>query len=160
MSCVANPYYSGAGNETDYYDTPFYDSVTGEPCTYSLGGINGGTVYGGNTTTNTGGTNHVFDTVMNSILSGIALFKKAPYVPTSANPYNQPPPTIITNPIGSGGGGIGGGGNNANNSSITAGTLGKVEAWVKKNPGASAIIGLGIAAVFLGPALRPQGARR
>lgn len=32
MACHANPNYSGVGHETDYYDAPYYDSVTGEPC--------------------------------------------------------------------------------------------------------------------------------
>lgn len=140
------------------WDGNYYDDTDGLACNadYSIGNIDGGTVYGGGIT-NPGPKNfHVLDVTLASILSGIALFKKEPYVPTSNNPYNQPAPTIIA-----GGGGIGSGGHNisSSDSSITAGTLGKAEAWVKKNPGASAIIGLIVAAAFLKPMTGPQRSR-
>lgn len=135
-------------------DGVLLDDQTGAPCgqTIGPGNVYGGTVYGGSNGTGSGVVNGTLNTVLQSILSGVALFKRAPYVPTSNNPYNQAPPTIVTGLGGLGSGGSG----NLNNSSITAGTVGKVEAWIKKNPGVSAMIA---GAVILFYAKPPQRGR-
>lgn len=34
MACKPNPNYSGVGQETDYFDSPYYDDKTGQPCIF------------------------------------------------------------------------------------------------------------------------------
>lgn len=120
MSCVRNPYWSGAGNETDYYDTEYYDNATGEPCTPFVsntgggGGVNGGGIIPTGTVVTGGGTTfHTsnLDLILNSILSGLGLLTHAPYVPTTVQPQQQP--IVIANPNANAYGGSGGGGNAA-----------------------------------------------
>lgn len=150
MSCVQNNDYGDYSYGSLNPESPFIDSVTGQPCNYSIGNTNGGTVYG-----NTGGSNKL-ETILASVLSGFALLQHAPYVPTANNPYNQPVVTPVI--LGGGGGGNYGGGsgslnpNNPSKNTAVNQTLGKVETWVKANPGAAAIGGLVAAALFL-PAL-------
>ncbi len=157
MACVQNPDY---GNYNDplalFPDVQFVDSVSGYECSpYSIGNINGGTVYGSPTIPqvqiNQGGynvNNTTFDKILANALSGLALLTGAKYVPTATQPTQQP----LYYPTGNTGGNLNSGNLGSNNASITAGTVGKVEAWVKKNPGAAAIGGLVAAALFL-PAL-------
>ncbi len=154
MACVQNPDFGSTDPYAFFPNTPYFDDLTGEDCYPSLGSVYGGTVYGGsNPPTSTPKDYHTLDSILASVLSGFALLQHAPYVPTGNNPYNQPVAAPVVYPPTSGGNLGGGSGNlGANNASITAGTLGKVEAWVKKNPGASAIGGLVVAALFL-PAL-------
>lgn len=140
MACISNPYYGG-GTENDYtFDiTPYWDSVTGRPCNPGAGDntrIPQIIATPGGITSN----NNKLDSVLSSILSGLALLKGAKQVPTTVS--GELPPTVIYQGASGGiGAGAGSGGNIA----------GQIQNLVQKNPGAVLIGTVVIVALFLKP---------
>lgn len=141
MACISNPYYGG-GTENDYtFDiTPYWDSVTGRPCSPGVGDNTRipqiTAIPGGGIATN----NDKLQIVLSSFLSGLALIKGARQVPTTVS--GELPPTVIY-PQGVGGG-IGAGSSGGN-------IAGQLQNLVQKNPGAVLIGTVVIVALFLKP---------
>lgn len=97
-------------------------------------------ITGGGSTAQTG----VFSQTLQAILSGIALFQHAPYIPTGVQPQQQPQ-IIYANTGNAGAGNYAAGGNN---------TLGKVEAWLKNNTGVALMGGAAVVLYFMSPKTR------
>lgn len=157
MTCI---YDNDADNGT------YYDTATGFPCSPSggipTGGSSGGgqptynpstgridypniTVTAGGVTAPTGNIN----TILSSILSGVALVQHAPYVPTTIQPQQQP---IVYNPNLAAGSNL--------NLNSNQGIATKIQNWISKNQGVAAMLAVGAFIYLRPPQVKRNGLKR
>lgn len=142
---LGNPASGGGGNPSGGGNCYGGFTLQGQPC--GGGNSGGGGFPGGTITTQPSGVqmnSGIFSQTLQGILSSIALFQHAPYVPTGVQPQQQP--VYYPNQQGQQGVYLGASNN----------TLGSFQNFVTKNSGAALLVVLGLGLFLLKPPSRAR----